>query len=437
MDPERVTGSPPLPPPTNGSRPLVVARPAPLPVPLSNKADCLAAPTTRPLYAEFHPPALRPYSPSLDGRLSNTSRLSLLANYDPYLSSPNDSDDELSQFLPEAGNDTTWTPSSRSWDLDDDIHVLAERYKQTHQPEPHDLSSTDTHYPTPVTLARHPPTTTKPTWTPKPKTHARVLSMLEAEHKPATKDLEYEYEMTRSMKLASVEDWINRADMVRPEEPSGPLPVRTDFTVRVPSRLRMAEEVTPRETSMAYSPAASVHSSPGIRPVSNLTMLSPAAVRCKRKATDDKFEPYPTALHKRRATSPARRRHSTASGFSPYTGGHPSLGTSLPSTTLPIGSPISKYMGRTGHRRQSSGSGWSASTSTPTEPLTLPMGTSTMPGFSGTMFSPHSPRSPGTPFTFSAARSRSGSRSNGRPMSFYNMQNTSGTFSQMSLDEAE
>ncbi|KAJ1963205.1 hypothetical protein H4R35_007271 [Dimargaris xerosporica] len=261
--------------------------------------------------------------------------------------------------------------------------------------------------------------------------------MLEAENKPATKDLEYEYEMTRSMKLASVEDWINRADTVQPEEPVGPLPVRADFTVRVPSRLRVTEEVTPRESSLAYSPAASVQSSPGIRPVSNLTMLSPAAVRCKRKATDDKFEPYPTALHKRRATSPARRRHSTASGLSPCTSGYPSLGASLPSTMLPVGSPISKCTGRIGHHRQSSSSGWSASTSTPTEPLTLPLGASAMPCFSNTMFSPHSPHSPGTQFTFSAARSRSGSRSNGRPMSFYNMQNTSGTFSQMSLDEPE
>ncbi|KAJ1969008.1 hypothetical protein H4R35_006264, partial [Dimargaris xerosporica] len=177
MDPDRATGSPPLPQSVNDSRPLAVARPAPLPVPPPNKSDCPAASSTRQLYAEFHPPALRPYSPSLDGRLSNASRLSLLANYDPYLSSPNDSDDELSQFPAEPGNDITWTPSSRSWDLDDDIHVLAERYKQAHQPEPQDSSSTGTQCTTPGALARHP--STKPTWTPKPKTHARVLSMLE------------------------------------------------------------------------------------------------------------------------------------------------------------------------------------------------------------------------------------------------------------------
>ncbi|KAJ1649306.1 hypothetical protein IWQ61_009566 [Dispira simplex] len=380
--------------------------------------------------------------------------------YDPYVS---DSDtsvvgcDSAARFSSSCSMAGTATAEHRSTliheldndpldlnDTNEDIHTLAEHYEATKGQQQPSTSSSSRNSPRMVSLRR------RHTWVPKPKTYSRVMNILELEKRPVTKELEHEYEVTRSMKLASVQEWINRVESATP----WPLKSPCDSSVRFPLTTK---------TSLSYSPTPSVHSSPGVHPV-GLTMLSPAAVRSKRKAVnEDRFDPYGPGLHKRRSTS--RRRLSCTSSFSmpdsprqivsPFSASFPNGGPQdltakpmLPQQSTPTRVPTSlatsagTCFGTAGF--QSSCTSFTPGPSNPAPlssvPLTSGLGGGCF-GHSSLAYSPHSPRSPHSVVagsqSQSRSRSRSNSRSNMRPMSFYSLQNTSGTFSQMSLDDPE
>ncbi|KAJ1964994.1 hypothetical protein IWQ62_002774 [Dispira parvispora] len=328
-------------------------------------------------------------------------------------------------------------------DTDEDIHTLAEHYEATKGQQQPSVSSSSRKSPRAISLRR------RHTWVPKPKIYSRVMNILELEKRPVTRELEHEYEVTRSMKLASVQEWVNKV------ETGTPWPLKSPFDSGV--RFPLATK-----SSFHHSPTPSVHSSPGAHPV-GLTMLSPAAVRSKRKAlNEDRFDPYGSGLHKRRTTS--RRRLSCASSFSvpdspqqlisPFSASFPNAGpqnltaktTQLQHSTptrvpTSLATSVGSCFGTAGSQSSSTNiTPGPSNTATPLSsvPLTTGPGSGCF-GHSSLACSPHSPRSPHSLVVGSQSqtRSRSNSRSSMRPMSFYNLQNTSGTFSQMSLDDPE